>query len=312
MRRDVEFKSKGDTIRGTLITPDKGRGPYPTVIMAGGWCYVKEIVMPHYAEFIVKSGIAVLLFDYRRFGASEGEPRQHINPWDEIDDYTNAISFAETQPEVDKDRIGVWGISYSGGHVIVIAATDPRVKAVVSNIPVVDGYTNMRRVQGELRFQQLVKNITEDRRKRFANPKDRAYIPMSTPDNKEISTWPFPDVYEIFAKIKKAEAPRHEHFSTLESVELLLNYNIYPFCERIYNTPTLMIVAENDEKTLWDLEIKAYNTIAAANKKLIVLPHVSHMSLYSQKSHLQVAGDAAGEWFARHLMGAPELAATHA
>jgi UTP--glucose-1-phosphate uridylyltransferase len=74
-----------------FLTPDKGRGPFPTVVMAGGWCYVKELVQPSYAEVINKSGIATLIIDYRRLGESGGEPRQHIDPWDQNEDYKNAI-----------------------------------------------------------------------------------------------------------------------------------------------------------------------------------------------------------------------------
>jgi len=304
MRRQVEFDSKGITCRGDLITPDHIDGPYPLVLMAGGWCYVKEIVMPHYAEYIVKAGVAVLLFDYRRFGASDGEPRQHIDPWDQIEDYKNALSFAETLPTIDSKRIGVWGISYSGGHVLILAATDPRVRAAVSNIPVVDGYPNMRRVQGERRFIKMMDAIVEDRRARFADESKRGHLPMSSPDDETLSTWPFPDVTEIFAKIKETEAPRHEHYSTIESVELLLNYTVFPYTRRILNKPTLMIVAEGDEKTLWDLEIDAFNTISAPNKKLIVLPDVTHMSLYSSQSHLEIAGQAAADWFRQNLVEA--------
>ena len=65
-------------------------------------------------------------FDYRRFGESTGEPRQHINPWDQIEDYRNALGFAETLPGIDRKRTGIWGISYSGGHALVAAATGRR------------------------------------------------------------------------------------------------------------------------------------------------------------------------------------------
>ena len=72
MKRSVEFNSKGSKVRGVLVTPDGGKGPFPIAIMGGGWCYVKEIVLPHYAEAIVKAGVAVLMFDYRGLGESEG------------------------------------------------------------------------------------------------------------------------------------------------------------------------------------------------------------------------------------------------
>ena len=104
----------------------EGDGPFPIVVMAGGWCYVKELVQPEYAKVFAGAGIAALVFDYRNFGDSDGDIRQHLDPWAQIEDYRNAISYAETLPGIRRDRIGIWGISYSGGHVLVVGATDPR------------------------------------------------------------------------------------------------------------------------------------------------------------------------------------------
>jgi pimeloyl-ACP methyl ester carboxylesterase len=303
----VEFQSKGVTCRGDLTIPD-GAGPHPVVVMAGGWCYVKEIVMPHYASYIQEAGLATLIFDYRCLGASDGEPRQHLDPWDQIEDYKNAISFVETHPELDENRIAAWGISYSGGHVLILGAIEPRIKCIVSNIPVVDGYANQRRVQGEERFIKMKHLLLTDRRARYENEANRGTIPFSSEDWNTLSVWPFADVFNIFKKIKETEAPRHEHWSTIESEELLLNYTVFPYTKRILNIPTMMVVAEGDEKTLWDLEIEAFNSITANNKRLEVLPAVSHMSLYSTRSHLEVAGTAAAKWLAKHLAGPGEPA----
>jgi uncharacterized protein len=89
--------------------PSEKSGDVPLVIMAGGWCYTKEVVMPWYGRYFEDLGCATLRFDYRRFGESTGEPRQHINPWDQIEDYRNALSFAETLPGIDRKRTGIWG-----------------------------------------------------------------------------------------------------------------------------------------------------------------------------------------------------------
>src|SRR6516165_4915415 len=124
MRRDVEFRSENETLRGHLYLPETD-GPHPVVVMAGGWCYVKELVQPDYASVFAGAGVAALVFDYRNLGESTGEPRQHLDPWQQIEDYKNAISFVENLPELDASRIGVWGISYSGGHVLIVGATDP-------------------------------------------------------------------------------------------------------------------------------------------------------------------------------------------
>ena len=126
MTENVEFNSCGDTCKGVLTRPPGKSGDAPLVIMAGGWCYTKEIVMPWYGKYFEDLGCATLRFDYRRFGESTGEPRQHINPWDQIEDYRNALSFAETLPGIDRKRTGIWGISYSGGHVLAAAALDSR------------------------------------------------------------------------------------------------------------------------------------------------------------------------------------------
>ena len=91
MKQEVSFNSKGETCRGVLWLPDDSRGPFPILIMAGGWCYVKEIVMPHYAERFVKEGVACLYFDHRCLGESSGTPRQHVDPWAQVEDYKNAI-----------------------------------------------------------------------------------------------------------------------------------------------------------------------------------------------------------------------------
>ncbi len=301
MRRDVEFESAGDTIRAWLYTPDKSEGPLPTIVMAGGWCYVKELVQPHYAEMYCDAGFGALLFDYRNFGASDGARRQHIDPNMQLEDYRNAISFAETLDEVDSERIGVWGLSYSGGHALILGATDPRVKCVASQIPVVDGYRNMRRVHGTIGFRAFEQLLLDDRRNRFRTG-EGGMLPHAAADPAtEISTWPFHETYETFLKLKASEAPAYQNTSTIESAELLMYYNVEPFLSRLLNVPTLVVVAERDDLTLWDLEIAAYNKIPTAKKKLVVIGDSTHMTLYSDRSLLHHAARAATEWFTEHL-----------
>ena len=168
MRRDIQFASGGESVRGWLYTPDEGDGPFPVIVMAGGWCYVKELVQPHVAQQFTDAGLAAILFDYRNFGSSDGKRRQHVDPNAQIEDYKNAISFAEMLDEVDAGRIGAWGLSYSGGHVLIVGATDPRVACISAQIPVTDGYRNMRRVHGTMGFRKFEQLLIDDRRRRFA------------------------------------------------------------------------------------------------------------------------------------------------
>jgi dipeptidyl aminopeptidase/acylaminoacyl peptidase len=296
-RLDVAFQSEGATCRAWFYRA-AGAGRHPTVVLAGGWCYVREIVMPAYAETFAAVGINAMIFDYRNLGASDGDNRQHLDPWAQIRDYQNAISFLERHEAVDPERIGVWGISYSGGHALVLAATDPRVRSIVSQIPVIDGYENMRRAHGTMEFRRLWKLILDDRRLRYEQPGNRLYLPHATENAEaEVSAWPFPETVRTFMAIKQSEAPLYENRSTVESVDLLMNYDVGPFVKRIYNTPTLMIVAEGDDLTLWDLEIGAFNAIPGTRKKLTVLPHTSHMTLYSDRTKIESAASLATEWF---------------
>jgi len=145
MRRDIEFRSKGTICRGWFYTPDltrAGRG-FPAIVMAHGFSAVKEMRLDRFAEAFAEAGLASLVFDYRGLGASDGMPRQDLDPHEQIEDYRNAISYARSLPEVDRDRIGIWGTSYSGGHVLMVAAFDKRVKAVVSQVPLIDGWEVM-------------------------------------------------------------------------------------------------------------------------------------------------------------------------
>ena len=146
MRRDIEFDAEGVTLRGWLYVPDGGGGPVPAVVMAHGLSAVKEMYLDSFAEVFAAGGLGALVFDNRNFGASDGEPRQEIDPWTQVRDYRHAITWAQTRPEVDADRIGVWGSSYSGGHVLVLGAIDKRIKCVASQVPLVTGMGNIQRL----------------------------------------------------------------------------------------------------------------------------------------------------------------------
>lgn len=304
MRRDIEFSSGGETVRGWLYTPDQGSGPFPTVVMAGGWCYVKEIVQPHYAEMFAQNGIAAVLFDYRNFGDSGGSRRQHIDPQMQIEDYRNAISFAESQDELDASRIGAWGLSYSGGHSLILAAIDSRVKVAVSQIPVIDGWLNMRLANGTVHFRRLEAALLESRRRKFESGEETMIPHFSLDPVNEISAWPNADGYHLFEGFRESDAPNYSLDATAESIELLMQYDVRPFVARIINTPTLVIVAENDDITLWDEAMAAYQAIPTSKKQLTVIDKSDHLALYSDRALLTRAARAATEWFVANLIPA--------
>jgi hypothetical protein len=135
-RAEIEFESEGAVLRGVLVEATRGDPPYPVVVMAHGTTATISMVADRYAEVFALAGVSALLYDHRNLGHSGGEPRQEINPWIQSRGYRDAIGFASAMDDHDPARIGVWGDSYSGGEVFLVAACDERVKAVVAQCPV--------------------------------------------------------------------------------------------------------------------------------------------------------------------------------
>lgn len=142
-RLDVEFASDGDTCAAWLYVPD-GDGPFPAVVLAHGWTGVREQRLGAYAERFADVGLAALVFDYRHFGASSGEPRHLLDIRRQLADWAAAVTFARSRAEIDSTRIALWGTSFSGGHVVETAARDPQIAAVIAQAPFADGLRNLR------------------------------------------------------------------------------------------------------------------------------------------------------------------------
>lgn len=136
MHRIVEFDSEGTPLRGRLYDWAQTSRPRPMVIMAHGFsATISGMVADRFAEVFYEAGFVVLLYDHRSFGISDGNPRCEIDPFAQARGYRHAIDFAAGLPGVDSDRIALWGDSLSGGAVIAVGAVDPRVAAVIAQVP---------------------------------------------------------------------------------------------------------------------------------------------------------------------------------
>jgi hypothetical protein len=109
--------------------------PAPGVVMSHGFSATRHMALPSFAEAFATAGAAVLLYDHRGLGRSGGGPRQTIDPWQQSSDMVEVLGWLAERPEVDAERLGVWGSSFSGGEAIVVGAVDERVRAVVANTP---------------------------------------------------------------------------------------------------------------------------------------------------------------------------------
>src|SRR3954452_2233891 len=137
-REDIEFHSGGNTCAAWLYRPE-GEEPHPIVVLAHGFGAVREARLWAYAERFAEAGMAALVFDYRHFGASGGEPRQLLDIGLQLDDWRAAIAFARGLDGIDPDGVALWGTSFSGGHVAVMAAEDHAVVAAISQGTYIDG-----------------------------------------------------------------------------------------------------------------------------------------------------------------------------
>ena len=142
-RQDIRIPSHGEELAAYLYRPDSA-GPAPCVVMAHGFSATRDDGLPGYAEAFRDAGFAVVLFDYRHFGRSGGEPRQLLDIHRQQDDYRAVLDWARHDAGIDPTRIALWGSSFSGGHVLTVAAGDPGIAAVIAQAPFTDSIAAIR------------------------------------------------------------------------------------------------------------------------------------------------------------------------
>ncbi len=295
-RRDVEFDAEGVTLRGWFYEAEGSGAPGAAVVMAHGFSAVKEMYLDSFAEVFAAAGLHVLVFDNRGFGASDGEPRQEIDPWAQVRDYRHAITYASTVPGVDRQRIGIWGSSYSGGHVLVVAAIDRRVQAVVSQVPLVSGHDNLRALVRADFIAGFREQFDADRLARFRGGRP-AMVPVVDKDPLAPSALPTPDSWEWFTATGSTRAPAWRNEVTLRSVEMFTEYEPGTYLPYISPTPLLLLVAAGDHLVPSELAIAAFDK-AHQPKELVILPG-GHFDAYTKG--FEASSGRACDWFTRHL-----------
>ncbi|KXS21462.1 alpha/beta-hydrolase [Gonapodya prolifera JEL478] len=225
-RTNIEFRTEdGVTLRGWWYPAGASSAEKkPTIIMAHGYSAVKEMYLENFAEvFSAQGGFHVLVYDNRCLGESDGEPRQEIDPWLQIRDYRDAITFVSGRDDVDKTKIGIWGSSYSGAHVIVVAAIDRRVKCVVSQVPLVAGLENARRLVRADLWAGFREMFDADRVNRLKGGQP-AMIAVASKNPAEPSALPTADSAEFFFRETETRWPNWRNECTLRSVEMFTEY----------------------------------------------------------------------------------------
>lgn len=143
-RSDEWFDSEGVRCAVAVYRPTGTSVDAPAVVMAHGFGTPRAVRLYAYAEVFARAGYAVLVFDYRHFGDSDGQPRQLLDIGKQLVDWTNAVAYARTLDGIDSTRIVGWGTSFAGGHVLTRAGAGENFAAVIAQVPHVDGFAAVR------------------------------------------------------------------------------------------------------------------------------------------------------------------------
>jgi len=299
MRLEIEFPSRELKCRGWLYVPDGSvvKQPMPAIVMAHGFSAVKEMFqLSSYAERFEEAGFITLIFDFRFLGDSDGDPRGQIISHEQQEDYRNGITWLSLRPEVDADRIGVWGTSLAGGHVLHLAAFDRRIKAVVAQVPTINPVKQIVHRSGEDGLKQFLGMFATDRTQRFEDGTVNYMKVVGLPG--ELSALSTPDAYELMMK-KSAGAPNWINQVTLESLENYVEYVPTANIELISPTPLLMVLAEQDSLIPVELARAAFDR-AGGPKKLEVFP-CGHFEVYETEPWFSKAVNSMAEWYTKYL-----------
>jgi fermentation-respiration switch protein FrsA (DUF1100 family) len=254
----------------------------------------------HYAALFAEGGFAVLLYDHRGFGTSQGTPRQEVDPYRQLADWRDAITFAQSQPEFDSGRgLGVWGSSFAGGLAMVIAANDPRVHCIVAQIPNVSGHRNALKLYTAQQLCEIRRRAAVDRVARLAGAPPMT-LPMFCDDPEQLCAFPGPTPAEFIEPIASGAWVNEV---TLRSVEHLIEFEPAGWLDYVSPTPLLMIIAEHDRCAFTDIQRDVYEG-AREPKRLITFPG-GHFDAYTK--YFAQTGHPARDWFAQHLGDHPAV-----
>jgi uncharacterized protein len=292
----VEFFSDGVCVRGLLRLPDTLPSQLlPGIVQGPGWLGLAEAkTYEAWHQGLTDAGYAVLAFNYRGFGNSDGE-RGWVRPEWQLEDILNAITFLEGRDEVDPRRMGTYGIGGTGGgNAIMAAAVDQRVRCVAAQSVVADGADWLHRMRREYEWVELLERVAADRQRwvqegtgEKVDPREELMV--ATPERKTVG--PKKDV----------DAKLTEQFF-LRSAEYLMRYRPIDYVHRIAPRALLMTSVEDDVVTPADHAVALYER-AGAPKKLIHQRETSHYRSYTD--NYPVLMPQIVDWYDRYLKYSP-------
>jgi alpha-beta hydrolase superfamily lysophospholipase len=301
MRTDVEFEGFGGvTLRGWLYSPESA-GPAPAVVMAHGFSATRHMGLEGFADVFSAAGFAVLVYDHRCLGDSDGEPRQEINPWAQARDYRYALRWLAQQPGIDGDRLALWGSSFSGGEVMVVGAIDPLVKAVIANAPFAGLGSMVDSAELDERFAAMRAALEDESGSGPADSTDPPIGPMAVvraPGDEETPAFlPQPESTAWFTAVGGAGSSWQNTF-TLKGLSGSVPFDPAMAVPFLTPKPLLMVVATEDRVAAADIALAVFET--ANEPKQLALVEGDHFVPYSGAG-LEQASTAARDFLLKYL-----------
>ncbi|SBS64582.1 UilS family quorum-quenching N-acyl-homoserine lactonase [Vibrio atlanticus] len=289
MYQHVKFPSQGGAISAHLYLPkNKPQTHYPIIILCHGFCGVKELLLPAYAERFAEQGYAALTFDYRGFGESEGEPGRLV-PALQIEDINAAIEWVSTQQNIDASRIGLWGTSFGGANSIIAASLNPKVQCVVAQLTFADGESV---ITGEMNVEEKGKFVSTLERMR--DKKAKTGKEMMVPIAKVLGD---PQSVEFFNNFKDDFPALNIKIPFLTVWETMNHKPINALA--LLNKP-LLVVAAGEDGVNPASESKKLFEHANEPKQLHIERGATHYQVYSGKFFESVVKQELN-WFDKYL-----------
>ncbi|WP_426324059.1 alpha/beta hydrolase [Microbacterium sp. E-13] len=267
VEEDVEFLADGVTLRGRLFLPADSVTPPPVVILQGGLGGPAESNWPMAPAF-TSAGLACLTYDHRSTGYSDGEPRQEFDPWQQCRDLRHVITHLTLRDDVDGDRLGLWGVSIGGANSMFTAAMDRRVRAVVSIIPPVSGWS-ARQLQPESTLAELEALIPVDRQNRLRGEPAATIRLHGTPEPGRPVMFSDQEGLE-FVENAIHGLPSFRNEITISTLDRLFEMEVTAYAERIA-APLFMVLASQDTVAAVEEAREMYSRIPEP-KELIEYP----------------------------------------
>jgi hypothetical protein len=267
---------------------------YPAVLIGGSWTNVKEQMSATYAEKLSERGYLVLTLDFRGFGESEGEPRQYESPDRKVEDFKSALSWLESLPEADADRLAVVGVCASGGYLSRVASGDKRVKALATVAAWIhDGEAVKLIYSGQEGVQQRLQAAREAKQ-RYQQSGQATLVPLASDSDPQAAMF---GPFDYYLNPGRGALPAWNKGFNVMSWEDWLTYDPTTIAKGI-QVPTLMI--HSDEAVLPDYAKRFFNEIPHPHKELY-WTEGNQFDFYDNERNVNESVEQVDRFFRQHL-----------